>query len=94
MTYREVLKKLKSLENPKNAEGMARFGIKPKSRVLGISMAEIRKIGKEIKKDHELAQKLWDSNIHDASFPLTGRWPSVWRLETSALPCRSRIHPR
>lgn len=65
MNYDEVIKKLKSLENPKNVEGMARFGINPENN-LGLSVATIRGIAKEIGKDHNLALKLWDSGIHDA----------------------------
>ena len=72
MDYNEIIKKLKSLENPKNIEGMARFGIKPTTKILGIPIPELRKIAKEIKKDlsaqagHELALRLWNSNIHEA----------------------------
>jgi 3-methyladenine DNA glycosylase AlkD len=61
----EVLKKLKSMSNPKNVEGMARFGINPKN-TYGVSMPEIRRLAKEIGKDHSLAQKLWSSGIHEA----------------------------
>ena len=68
MDYQEIIKKLESLENAKNIEGMARFGIKPKTKVMGISIPELRKMAKEIKKDHKLALKLWDSKIHEASF--------------------------
>ncbi len=56
---------LKSLSNPKNVEGMARFGISS-TNTLGISMPEIRKLAKSIKKDHSLALELWDSGIHEA----------------------------
>lgn len=61
----EILKKLKSLGNPKNVEGMARFGINPKN-TYGVSIPNLRKTAKEIGKDHKLAQKLWDSEIHEA----------------------------
>lgn len=44
---------------------MVRFGINPKN-ALGISVVEIRKIGKEIGKDHKIAQELWKSGIHEA----------------------------
>lgn len=69
MNYSEIINKLKSLSNPKNIEGMARFGINPKN-TLGISIPDLRKIAKEIKKEsketHELALKLWGSKIHEA----------------------------
>lgn len=44
---------------------MARFGINPKN-TLGIPIPVLRKIAKEIGKDHKVAQKLWDSKIHEA----------------------------
>ena len=66
MNYQEIIKKLESLKNPKNVAGMARFGIRPKTKVYGVPIPELRKIAKTIKKDHELALKLWDSKIHEA----------------------------
>lgn len=60
-----MLKKLKSHANPKNVEGMARFGINP-NNTLGVSMPLLRKTAKEIGKDHKLAQELWESGIHEA----------------------------
>jgi len=66
MEYNEIIKKLKSLQNPKNVAGMARFGIRPKTKVLGIPIPVLRKIAKQIGKDNKLAIKLWDSKIHDA----------------------------
>lgn len=64
MTYQQTIKKLKSLANPKNIEGMARFGIKP-GKLLGISIPNLRKLAKEIGKDHKLSQQLWQSGIHE-----------------------------
>ena len=65
MQYKEVLKRLESLSNPKNVEGMARFGINPKDNY-GISIPELRKIAKEIGKNHGIAQQLWETGIHEA----------------------------
>ncbi len=65
MTYQEVIKKIKSLANPKNIKGMARFGINTKN-AYGVSMPGLRKLAKEIGKDHKLAQQLWRSKIHEA----------------------------
>ncbi len=65
MQYREIIKKLKSLSNPKNVAGMAKFGINSHN-TLGISVYVIRDIAKKIGKNHELAQQLWDSKIHEA----------------------------
>ena len=66
MDYKEVIEKLESLKNSKNVEGMARFGIRPKTKIYGVPIPELRKLTKVIKKDHELALKLWDSEIHEA----------------------------
>jgi 3-methyladenine DNA glycosylase AlkD len=66
MQCAEILKKLKLLANPKNVEGMARFGINTKNVTYGVSMPELRKLAKEVGKDHDLAQQLWLSGIHEA----------------------------
>ena len=72
MNSREILKKLEKMASARNAEGMARFGIRPKTRVLGVSIPLLRKMAKEIQKkfgypaSHALAQELWDSGIHEA----------------------------
>lgn len=63
--YDNILKKLKSLSNPRAIEGMARFGINPEN-TYGVSVPNLRKMAKEIGKDHSLALKLWDSGIHEA----------------------------
>lgn len=65
MRYEEVLKRLKSMSNPEAVAGMARFGINPKN-TYGISTPNLRKLAKEIGKNHVLAIKLWDSGIHEA----------------------------
>lgn len=64
MDYESILKNLKSMSDPKAVEGMARYGINPKNN-LGISVYKLRKIAKDIGKDHKLALKMWDSKIHD-----------------------------
>ncbi len=65
MQYGNILKKLKALSNPMAVEGMARFGISPKN-TYGVSIPILRKMAKEIGRDHSLAQQLWDSAIHEA----------------------------
>lgn len=65
MQYQEILKRLKALANPAIAAGMARFGSRPK-KALGISAPNLRKLAKEIGRDHRLALRLWDSGIHEA----------------------------
>jgi len=61
----EVISRLKQCANPECVEGMAKFGINPKG-TLGISAPILMKIAKEIGKDHNLAQELWASKIHEA----------------------------
>jgi len=61
----EIIKRLKSLHNKKNVEGMRRFGIKSKN-MLGISMPVIRRMAAETGKNHGVALELWDSGIHEA----------------------------
>lgn len=65
MDYDEIIKRLKSMFDQKNVEGMARYGINPKNN-LGISIYKLRPLAKEIGKNHELSLKLWKSGIHDA----------------------------
>jgi 3-methyladenine DNA glycosylase AlkD len=65
MDYNDVINQLKSMSNPKNVEGMARYGINPNNN-LGISIYKLRPLAKKIGKNHELSIKLWNSGIHDA----------------------------
>lgn len=65
MTSQEIVDDLKKLSNPKNVEGMSRFGINSYN-TLGINIPILRKLAKEIGKDHSLALELWQSGIHEA----------------------------
>ena len=65
MRYNEIIERIKSLANPKNVEGMARFGINP-TNTYGVSVPVLRKMAREAGKDHELALELWESGIHEA----------------------------
>jgi len=65
MQYNDVIQKLKSLSNPEAVKGMARFGINPEN-TYGVSIPNLRKVAKEVGKDHALAQRLWASGIHEA----------------------------
>ncbi len=60
-----VLRELKSLADPSAARGMARFGISG-GTVYGISMTRLRAMARRIGKDHDLAQRLWTSGVHEA----------------------------
>jgi 3-methyladenine DNA glycosylase AlkD len=63
--HEEILEQLKSLSNPDAVAGMARFGINP-INTYGVSIPVLRKMAKEIGKNHGLAEKLWNSGIHEA----------------------------
>jgi len=65
MKLAEIKNYLKANANPKNAAGMARFGINPNG-TLGISIPLLRKLAKKIGKDHALALHVWKSGIHEA----------------------------
>ena len=65
MTFPRIIRKLKSLKNRRNIEGMARFGIRGKN-ILGIPKPTLDKMARTLGKNHELALKLWDSGFHEA----------------------------
>ncbi len=64
-TCDKVVKRLKLMGDPRAAEGAARFGIRA-SNILGVSAPHLRRLAKEIGKDHALAGRLWTTGIHDA----------------------------
>ena len=64
--YDQILTELKSYASKKNVEGMARFGIRGKNVLGGPQLPVLRKMAKGIGKDHRLALRLWDSEIHEA----------------------------
>jgi len=73
MTGKEIVEQLEKLKNPKNVDGMAKFGIRPKTTILGISTCVLRTTAKDIKrqlnskkKQHAHALRLWETKIHEA----------------------------
>lgn len=65
MTSEQIIADLKLHANTQAIEGMARFGIRP-AQALGVSIPTLRKMAKEIGRNHALALALWDSGIHEA----------------------------
>jgi 3-methyladenine DNA glycosylase AlkD len=64
--YSEIMEKLEALSDPKRAKDMAAWaGIKAHT-LLGVSIPNLRKIAKETGKNHDLAQELWASGVHEA----------------------------
>jgi 3-methyladenine DNA glycosylase AlkD len=65
MTASEVLARLRALANPAVTESMARFAL-PTDRALGVTTPQLRKLAREIGKDHALAQQLWATEVSEA----------------------------
>lgn len=61
----EVISSLKEKADARYHAGMQRFGI-ANEKALGVKIPEVRKLARLIKKDHILAQALWDTDIHEA----------------------------
>jgi 3-methyladenine DNA glycosylase AlkD len=67
-----LIKKIKSLSNLNAVAGMAQFGINPKN-TYGVSIPVLRKRAKEIGKNHLLAQRLWNSGVHEGERGMKGK---------------------
>lgn len=64
-TVEGILKKLRKKSRPDQLEGMARYGMSTEGR-LGVKVPELRKVAKEVGKDHALALELWKTGIPEA----------------------------
>jgi len=60
-----ILEFLKNNSNESNRIGMGKFGIDI-SNALGVSIPVLRNLAKPYRKNHELAQELWKTSIHEA----------------------------
>lgn len=63
-TLEQVLAKLYALENREALTKKAYFAINT-DKALGLSMPQIRGIAKTITKDHNLAEALWQEDVHE-----------------------------
>lgn len=61
----EILDRLRSLGDPRNVEGMARYGIRV-TKAFGVSAPNLRALAREVGRDHKLAGRLWRTGVHDA----------------------------
>lgn len=61
----KVISELRGHASPSNVEGMGRYGIRT-DQALGVPMPFIRSMAMRIGRDHELAQSVWDSGLHEA----------------------------
>ena len=69
-----VLAKLEALGTAQNRKVYARHGVG--EPMFGVSFAHLRKLGKKLRHDHDLARALWASGNHDARvLALVGRRP-------------------
>ena len=64
-SVKDVLDKLQSKARPEQLKGMAKYGMAVEQR-LGVSVPDMRKLAKEIGKDHNLALDLWRTGISEA----------------------------
>jgi len=65
MSVSDVLDKLQSKAQPEHLKGMAKYGIPVEGR-LCVSVPDMRKLAKEIGRDHKLALDLWKTRIAEA----------------------------
>lgn len=64
-SYADVIRELRRRGNPRNREGMVRFGIVAKN-AFGVSAPVLHKLAGKIGTDHALAKKLYASKYHEA----------------------------
>jgi 3-methyladenine DNA glycosylase AlkD len=64
-SVKDVLHKLQSKARPEQLKGMAKYGMTVEQR-LGVSVPDMRKLAKEIGRDHKLALDLWRTGIAEA----------------------------
>lgn len=65
MTCRLILRTLQAHANPRNVEGMARYGISTRN-ALGVSIPFLRRLARGYRRQHELALALWETGVHEA----------------------------
>ena len=65
MQPEEVLRRLKHISRPEVLASMASFGIRAE-KAYGVTVPLIRKMAKELGKNHMLALRLWDTGVHEA----------------------------
>ncbi|MGQ9782070.1 MAG: DNA alkylation repair protein [Nitrososphaeria archaeon] len=63
--YVEIFKRFKALSNEETLKGMERYAIKT-SNAYGVPNPELRKMAKEVGRNHLLAERLWTSGMHEA----------------------------
>jgi len=64
MSFEEVIEALKAAGTEQNRKIYPRHGVK--NELYGVSFADLGKLKKKIKVDHELAKVLWATGVHEA----------------------------
>ena len=64
MDSQQIIEKLQQSADTSRLEGMKRYAIDT-SKAMGVTMPEIRKLAKQVKKDHHLALELWETGIRE-----------------------------
>jgi 3-methyladenine DNA glycosylase AlkD len=64
-TAADVLEALEQLAQPQHLTGMRRFGINT-GRALGVNIPRLRKLARELRRNHDLALSLWATEVHEA----------------------------
>ncbi len=66
-TVERVFARLRALGDPRNVQGMARFGINVcPEMAFGLKSADLKALAREIGRNHELSLALWNTGNHDA----------------------------
>jgi 3-methyladenine DNA glycosylase AlkD len=65
-TAAEILAHLRTLANPRDAEGQRRFGITSGDELLGIRAPVLRALARAHRREHGLALELWATGVHEA----------------------------
>lgn len=66
MTYEEIMQKLEELGSEQTKQIYKNHGVR--EPYFGVKIGDLKKLVKFVKKDHELALKLYDSGNHDAMY--------------------------
>ncbi|MFY3791884.1 DNA alkylation repair protein [Ureibacillus sp. MALMAid1270] len=66
MTYEEIMQKLEELGSEQTKQIYINHGVR--EPYFGVKIGDLKKLVKYVKKDHELALKLYDSGNHDAMY--------------------------
>jgi 3-methyladenine DNA glycosylase AlkD len=61
-----IVADLRTRTDPAGLAGLARYGIEVTEAVGGVSMPELRAMGRKLRPDHDLALALWESGVYEA----------------------------